>query len=122
MYVFLNGHKFTLGDTSKHMTYNGCDVWITTANNKVKKASFTGFDADNLQEIDLSSYLDNPCEYITSGAGKVYVFDGKAPTEPQHDEKIITKFVIIDPASMTVTREIVLPWEAHCFPVYGANF
>jgi len=121
MFVFLNGNKFTLGDTSKHMTYNGCDVWITTANDKVKIARFTGFGANTLQEIDVSSYFSNPCEYITSGAGKVYVFDGKTPTEPQHDEKLITKFIIIDPASKNITRQVVLPWEAHCFPVYGAN-
>ena len=119
MYLFLDGHKFTLDNSSNHMVFDGYRLWISTTNQQIEILRLWGneINPESKSILDLSTHLTD-VQYLTYGEGYVYAFDGLTSTSP-YSEPFITSFVKIDPASLEVIEKITLPYQAHCYPTFG---
>jgi len=116
-YVFLDGHKTELDNTSYEMEFYLNEVWITLAGKQVQVVNLWN---DTSTTINLSPYISGESVHITKSLNKIYVFDCYEPELP-YEGFIVTGFVVIDASSKQVLETVQLPIEAHCNPVFSNN-
>lgn len=117
MWVFRDGYKISLTNTSTAMAFDGAQMWVTNGTSSyggVDVVRFWGEGAGSKSFIDLSSYLDYGPAWIVKGGNYMFVFDGTS-------SKTIYKFLKIDITTKQVVLSRTLPQPAFCYPDFN-NF
>lgn len=117
-WVFLDGAKKTIANSTLDMEFDGYEWWVSTTNKILNHYRFWGSDSTSEGSIDLSSYLTGEPVYIKRGNGFLWVFDGVTSQSPYIGYDI-TGFVKVDITTKSVIERVTLPVLAHCVPDYG---
>lgn len=105
---FLNGDRFTSGNTLYEMTYDGRDVWVSASGSKIIVYSYMGENGGSEETIDLSAHISD-VKHIIKAYDEMYVFNDS-----------VTQFVRVNIASKEVVgATISVARSVNCVPAYG---